>query len=446
MRILFAAHQFFPDHSAGVEVVTLNLARELQSRGHEPFVFAAKRSVPHGDIVPGDIEDYEFEDLPVRRVGRPQEGLSRPYRLNYENEVMAERAREYAQEIGPDVIHAMHLQGLSAGALPVFEETGAPVVFTAADFWTVCPVVDLYRHDGVLCRGPEVAHCIRCIASRNPDSRLKARVAPLPDAAIRAAGLLSRTPLPRFVGPLRQVGDVRERAGYIREKMECADRIIVYTRLARDLLLSNGVGAGKIEILPYGIDTTDIPVVPEREIPPLRVGFVGTLAPHKGCDLLIQAFRQSPDLEATLTIHGSSRGYEEYAEELSGLAKGDGRITFSGPFRREELGRVLSEMDVLAVPSRWYENAPGVIFEAFAAKLPVIAADLGGMSEFVKPEQNGLLFEREDARDLGHQLERLATEPGLIGRLRAGIGAVKTVREYAGELEELYNSLLESRR
>ena len=97
------------------------------------------------------------------------------------------------------------------------------------------------------------------------------------------------------------------------------------------------------------------------------------------------------------------------------------------------------DLDVLVVPSRWYENAPGVIFEAFAAGMPVIATDLGGMSEFVKPGKNGLLFALDDAEDLAGRLRALIEERGLLERLRAGIKPVKGVGEYAGELIELYS-------
>ena len=95
------------------------------------------------------------------------------------------------------------------------------------------------------------------------------------------------------------------------------------------------------------------------------------------------------------------------------------------------------------MPSRWYENAPGVIFEAFAARLPVVATDLGGLSEFVRHGENGLLFELENASDLARQLRRLCEDQGLLERLRRGIRPVKTVRENADELERLYASLVE---
>src|SRR5215203_3638639 len=97
LRILFTTHQFFPESRAGVEILTLGLARELKARGHEPYVLAAKRSFPIHDMEPGEIEDYEYDGIPVRRVGRPKEGLGLHYRMNYENETMAERAREYVQ-------------------------------------------------------------------------------------------------------------------------------------------------------------------------------------------------------------------------------------------------------------------------------------------------------------------------------------------------------------
>ena len=446
MRILFTVHQFFPDHRAGVEIVTLGLAKELKKRGHEPHVFAAKRSVPGSGIGPGETEDYDYEGIPVRRVGRPEEGSSRPYRLNYANEALAQRAREHAEKVEPDLVHLMHLQGLSASIVPVFEALGVPVVYTAADFWTVCPVVDLRRHDGVMCTGPEASHCVRCIASRNPDPRLQNAVNRVPGSALKGAALLSRTPAARFSGQLRQIRAVAERPEYIKERMESVDLILAYTNLTRDLLSANGIGAGKTHVSHYGVDTSHVGAARKnRPTSPLHVGFVGTLAPHKGCDVLVRAFRMLPEIDTTLSIHGDTGRYAGYVNELRGLAEDDERIAFHGSFSREEAGEIFADLDVLVVPSRWYENAPGVIFEAFAAGVPVVATDLGGMSEFVRPGKNGLLFGLEDAEDLARQLRRLAEESGLVEKLRGGISPVKTVEEYVDEVEELYDRLLKEK-
>ena len=445
MRVLFAVHQFFPEHYAGTEVLTLGLAKELKNRGHEPRVFAAKRSVPIHDIKFGEIEDYEVEGIPVRRVGRPEEGLSKPYVLDYQNEVMAQRAREIMREFRPDVVHAMHFQGLSASVIPAFKEFGVPVVYTATDFWSVCPVVDLSRHDGVMCSGPDITHCPRCIASRHPGSPLKSRLDLLPNTALRIAGRLSETRLADRSRPLQQFRALKERPERIKQRVSLIDRIIAPTQLTRDLLSANGVGDGNMEVSHYGIDTSDILKTPRNENvpPPLRVGFIGTLRSHKGPDILVRAFEKLPsDLEATLTIYGNLQGFKPYIGSLREMVEGDDRIELAGTFPPERIGHVLSEMDVLVVPSRWYENTPLVVYSAFAAGTPVIATDLGGLSEVVKHEENGLLFALEDEDGLSRQLRRLAEEPGLLRKLRAGIGHVKTVEENVTELEKLYADLL----
>ena len=67
------------------------------------------------------------------------------------------------------------------------------------------------------------------------------------------------------------------------------------------------------------------------------------------------------------------------------------------------------------------------------------------MSEFVKHEENGLLFELENVNDLAHQLRRLGEKPGLLEKLRDGIMSVKTVEENVDELEELYSVLLKKK-
>lgn len=444
MRILFAAHQFFPEHYAGVEIITLGLAKELRRRGHETFVLAPKRSRPVNEIDPGEVEEYEFEGVPVRRVGRPTEGLGRPYRLDFENEVMAEKAREYLEEVRPDIIHAEHFQGLSASVIGVFAGYDAPLIYTATDFWTVCPVVDLRKYDGTMCTGPDLPECMKCIASRYPGSKMKAVLDRTPAPVARLAGVVSETGLGERVHTLGQVRALKERPGFIRERMRGADHIVAYTHLMKDILARNGIGEGKVEVSHYGIDTKRIEGRGAEEEPggTLRIGFIGTLAPHKGCDTLIEAVTKMKGQDVKLDIYGNLERFKPFIRKMRRISEGDGRVNFAGPFQREKVGEVFGSLDVLVVPSRWYENQPGVILEAFASGMPVVATDLGGMSEFVHHEKNGLLFALDDPDDLARQLTRLAEEPGLMRTLRRGIGPVKTVSDDVDELEALYASLI----
>ena len=71
-----------------------------------------------------------------------------------------------------------------------------------------------------------------------------------------------------------------------------------------------------------------------------------------------------------------------------------------GEFKHSRIAEIFSEIDVLVVPSVWYENSPLVIQEAFLAGTPVIASDIGGIPELVKDKENGLLFKANDDNDL----------------------------------------------
>ena len=106
----------------------------------------------------------------------------------------------------------------------------------------------------------------------------------------------------------------------------------------------------------------------------------------------------------------------------------------------------LSRVDVLVLPSVWLENSPLVIKEAFAAGVPVVTSDLGGMAEQVRPEIDGLVFEPGNADALASQLRRLQTEPGLLERLGAGIRPPMTIEQDAAALRCLYSDLISTAR
>jgi glycosyltransferase involved in cell wall biosynthesis len=132
-----------------------------------------------------------------------------------------------------------------------------------------------------------------------------------------------------------------------------------------------------------------------------------------------------------------------FSRRLRALAGGRSDLEFRGAYAYAETGRVFSEIDVLIVPSLW-SDYPLVIQEAFAAQTPVIAADLGGMSEAVQPEVNGLLCERGSTKDLMQILRRVVTEPGLLARLRAGIPTVKSMGSAVEEMVLIYSQTMQS--
>ncbi|MGB3632909.1 MAG: glycosyltransferase family 4 protein [Rubrobacteraceae bacterium] len=450
MRILLTVHQFLPKHTYGTERLTFDTGQELMARGHEVYVLTTD-SIPAEE--PHNVaQDYEYEGLKVRCIQTDLRRTPDPTRYEYDNPQMAEHMRAYMREVEPDLVHVMHAGRLSGSVIPAAREFGVPVVFTATDFWSLCRVIHLRRADtGALCLGPNSSgtNCLRCfIARTGAPQKAKDRYLKRSEVQFRAASALSQTSTMRNTKYMNRIRTVVDRIDYLKDVVNSTDRVIAPTRLNRDIMIRNGIDPALIHLSPYGMDTSDISSVPPSPTHPSvpRIGYIGSLASHKGTDILIKAVRSIPEAaKIELKVYGSPSRDPHYFKQLEGLAEGDGRISFTGTFDPDETGRILSEIDVLVVPSRWYENTPLVVYSAFASGTPVVATNLGGLSEVVEHDVNGLLFEAEDIQGLSSNLLRFLFEEDLIERLRKGIKPVKTVEDSVDELEELYEELTERR-
>jgi glycosyltransferase involved in cell wall biosynthesis len=204
----------------------------------------------------------------------------------------------------------------------------------------------------------------------------------------------------------------------------------------------------------YGIDTSKLNDYQEKSASDkLRIGYIGTFYEHKGVDLLIRAFLAVPDKErkgACLKLYGDESQFPEYAARLRRMVQEAGSrgqdIAFLGTFPNDQLGKILTDIDILAVPSRWYENTPLVMQSALATKTPLIVTDLGGMSELVKHGQNGLLFKLNDYHSLAAQILALLSDPGLLAKLRANIKDERTVAQMVNDIESVFDKVLETRK
>jgi len=199
--------------------------------------------------------------------------------------------------------------------------------------------------------------------------------------------------------------------------------------------------------LPFGIDTAPLtPFQDKAERKNLQVGYIGTIFEHKGVDLLVKAFLKLPeDARARLKVYGDTNQFPDYARSVIALAETNhvarSKIDFAGTFPNERLGEVLQDLDVLIVPSRWYENTPLVIQSALATKTPVIATDLGGMSELVRHRVNGLLFNLNDADGLAEQIRMLVEDRKLLKTLRENIPAERTISEMVDDIQAVYKDV-----
>lgn len=423
MRILQVVHQFFPDCHSGTEQYCLAHAREAQRRGDDVAVLSLHW-------------DHDRDWPPVRLFEQPYEGL-RVLRLNHwrrlnPNDVLRDHEnlhlegwfrRVLEQEL-PDVVHFFHLRQLGSNLIAVAKGLGVRTVVHLMDFWFLCPRFTLLRRDGSLCSGPPQggAGCVPCahpeLQGQQPMLG-SASVTDDPPARLRA--LLDRLP--------QQL-----------HNLAAADHVVAPSRFLADLFVRNGFPAGRIAVIPYGLEAGRITgSPPQRPRQPLRLAFCGVLSPWKAPHLAIAAVRATAS-DVRLTVHGrlDEPLFADYIAGLRRDAEGDPRIQFADAYDASTVTQVFADMDALVVPSTWYENTPFVVLEAFAAGVPVLAADLGGLAEIVVHESNGLLFQAGDVAALRAAIDRLAGEPGLYARLQPT--SPPSIAADHDRLERLYRS------
>ena len=443
MRITLTAHALPPRSTAGVEVYALRLAHAVAARGHEVLVLAARHDLA---ATPYSIERRRAGDVAVAEiVNLHHEGT---LAATYDNPGVERALGQVLAEFRPQVVHVQHLLNLSAGLVPAARALHARVVFTLHDYWLSCPRDGLrMREDLVLCATMDHAVCARCLAGS------PYLVPPLQAGLARAArgaglgrllhGLHSKAPrlAAKLLGLLRALSPAQpvlsaamdQRARRLKDQLAGVELFVAPTRFARDRALEFGLAPDRVRVLPLG--TVAGPAQPRVSGVRRRFGFVGTLAPHKGAHVLLAAFRRLDDDQASLEFHGPLTVAAGYVEGLRREAEPDRRVRFAGPFADGEQPRVLGSFDLLVLPSVWWENSPQTVLEALAAGVPVIASDVGGVSEVIPPG-SGLLVPPGDVDALHHALAGVAA-----GRLLAdGSPALplKTVDQGAAELEELY--------
>jgi glycosyltransferase involved in cell wall biosynthesis len=451
LKILLTVHQFLPEYCAGTEILTFDTAKELQRLGHETVIctgFPASAQLQESQR----FDSYTYDGVRVERFHHAHVLMgdqTNVMEAEYNNLFFARHFHDLIGKYRPDLVHFFHLGRLSASAIDVCAELRVPMVLTATDFWFVCPTSQLRLPDNSMCEGPDrfAVNCLRHVVKLNQPARVNAKLDKIPDWAASAMiwaigkGMFSNQ------GFAPNVRAVTKRPSFLRQRINKLDRVLVPTRLMERILAKNGLDLRLITYLPYGISMGHISPSSMRKkkqgTEPLSVGFIGTLYEHKGAHVLIKAVRSLPTaIPVELKVYGNLEEFPDYVSELKRVAFGDPRILFCGTFPNAEIGQIFSNLDVLVVPSIWYENTPLVIYSAQAAGCPVIASNLGGMAEAVEHEENGLLFPPGDVDGLSKTIARLVADRSLLFRLTSRARKPKSIPLYVAELLTIYQQIL----
>jgi glycosyltransferase involved in cell wall biosynthesis len=194
---------------------------------------------------------------------------------------------------------------------------------------------------------------------------------------------------------------------------ELADLILVGSSFVRDTFLKEGVRAGRIEVVPYGCDTSRFfPGIEVNRKATLRALFVGQISQRKGLSYLLKANRAFHGPGTELVIVGS-----RVVGKADVLYPFRSTISYLGNLSHEVLAGVYRQADVFVFPTL-LEGLPLAVLEAMASGLPVITTS-HGPGDLVRDGIEGFIVPIRDPEAIADRLEYMRRHPearALMGR------------------------------
>ena len=226
--------------------------------------------------------------------------------------------------------------------------------------------------------------------------------------------------------------------------LRAATRIVCPSAYLRDAVISWGVSAERVTVLPNPVPSAAASV--DRDAARRRLGvdaqvllaFAGRIGPQKALDVALDAVSATENV--TLVVAGDGDGATELRHRAAPLG---GRVRFLGALARDKVLELFAAADASVLSSAW-ENLPHAVLESLAVGTPVLATAVGGVPELVEDGINGLLVPAGDRGAFAAAVARFAEDASLRERLRAGAAA--SVARFApeqvyAELEAIFQSV-----
>lgn len=358
-RILHLSMLYPPHIMGGAERSVALLAEALSHAGHE---VAAACTTPDGWTeefrngvrvyrMPHET-DFWAEEWPAH--GRIARGVRR-FKQQFNTRLEAHFLR-VIDDFKPDVVHTHSLLDVSTRVWSAAHARGLPIVHTLRDFDLACGNAAMFK-DGKRC----AKRHLKCRAF----TFMKGRHQRMVNAV---------------VGVGRGILQSHLELGYFGHVPEHLRRVIWNPAVV------DGIGSDYLK--------------PSLAGKPLTFGYLGRINIEKGVGTLFDACRHLPAAGWKLIVAGKEASERDSLKHLAANLP----IEFAGFIPPRQL---FDQIDVLVVPSIWAEPLPRTILESYAAGVPVIGADSGGITDLIGAGNRDWLFPAGDASALAVLMNRV---------------------------------------
>lgn len=223
---------------------------------------------------------------------------------------------------------------------------------------------------------------------------------------------------------------------WLLREIRSADHVVTLSHaVAKRLTVVAGIPRERVSVLflpdlDYGVvaDTSC-----SRRTGPLRLLFFGRLLPYKGLTLFLDAVeilrRQSIAIE--FGVFGAGNIGDD-----AGRLKALGGEVENRWIKENEFKLILGRFDLMVV-SHITASQSGVVSTALGAGLPVVVTPVGGLTEQIETEINGLIASAVTAEAIAQSIRRIAEDRMLLERLRQGVLATAPQRSISRFLDAI---------
>ena len=418
MRILFVLHQFYPEFSGGTERVTLNLAHAAQRAGHYVHILACATDdrKNHGSDATylDGAKASVYKGVPLSLIPRDLLPASSDHSLEVASD-MVQPIAAWMKQAKFDLAHVVHTMRMSTAVLAA-QQCGLPYLLTLTDFFLECPRINLVTLDNQMCSGPDLGKkCARdCLTAPWDRDSLVARY---------QAGREILTGASARVAP----------SSFVAERYHLAFPNIDFRVIPHGIDLLKLMGREQIS-------SSSHPVGEKL----LTFGYVGSIIPQKGLDVLLRGFAMIKTEHLRLKIIGGFYGGAAYQTKVQALVDADPRIELLGHMQEAEVFATMPKFDILCVPSQVPETFSLSLHEAAALGIPALVSNLGAPGEYISTHGCGQTVTAGDAIAWADAIESVVENHLLIQKWKILLPLPVRIEEEAFFYDSLYCTLRRS--
>ncbi|SFG93137.1 glycosyltransferase [Pedobacter insulae] len=353
MKICLVSEYFYPQSKGGTEKYVFELANKLILEGNEVEVITVSLT---------EFADYQYHGISVKVVK------------------LANNLDLFADILTREKYNRIHFHTLTPAFdtyhIAVAQTTGAEIYFTAHIPAVTCIRGDLMQFGKIACDGYILKHrCTSCYISK--------KKIPKPFSNL-IGGLTTLINYPKGISSA-----VEMKLAEISALNRLCNKVFIFTDWQKTIFIKNGfepeklVQVRQMEVAAPPKDT-DFPVI-SRGKNKIKIGFVGRITYEKGLHILLDAFLEAKIEKLELHVAAIVPDKQDpYFHKLIKLSNGNDNIFWEFDLNNTDIQEFYQKVDLICIPSIWYETGPFVLYEAIKFQLPIIANNLGDMDAWRK--------------------------------------------------------------